>query len=412
MTGRRDRFVPPFSLKSPRCLAIFDHTRCIAIEAAWDAIKAARRVVIKIGTKSILLDDRSFDFKTMAALIHDIKDMVKNQGKEVVLVTSGAVAAGMRKLGWNERPRDLVAQQVAAAVGNPLLLDEYVRMFDDMPVAQVLLTQQDLSNRKSYLHFSNALEMMLKLKVIPVLNENDVVSIDELADTSSGESGKDYNFSDNDVLSALVAASINADLAIIMSDVDGLYTRKPSAKNAGFIPYVEALTGDIMALGQEGSKAGRGGMATKLKAAQICTMSGVWMLICHAKKTDIGKLMNEGARCTVFKPSERMPGKKIWMIFAANVSGKIMLDEGAVKAVSSGASILLPGILQTSGDFHKGDVVEVWDERRSKLLGKGLSNLSSYEIERFINLYRNDREAFKKEAVNEVIIRDNFTLMS
>ncbi|MEX2716519.1 MAG: glutamate 5-kinase [Candidatus Sigynarchaeota archaeon] len=366
---------------------------------------------MKIGTSSILLDDRSFDFKTMAALIHDIKDMVKNQGKEIVLVTSGAVAAGMRKLGWNERPRDLVAQQVAAAVGNPLLLDEYVRMFGDTPVAQVLLTQQDLSNRKSYLHFSNAMEMMLKLKVIPILNENDVVSIDELADTSSGEAGKDYNFSDNDVLSALVAASINADLAIIMSDVDGLYTRKPSAKNAVLIPYIEALTSDIMALGQDGSKAGRGGMVTKLKAAQICTMSGVWMIICNAKKTDIGKLVNEGARCTVFKPSERMPGKKIWMVFASNVSGKIMLDEGAIKAVSSGASILLPGILQVSGDFHKGDVVEVWDESCSKLLGKGLSNYSSHEIARFINLYRTDREAFKKESVGEIIIRDNLALM-
>ncbi len=381
------------------------------MQAAWDAIKAAKRVVIKIGTKSILTGDRSFDFKTMAALIHDIKDMVKNQDKEVVLVTSGAVAAGMKKLGWKERPRDLVAQQVAAAVGNPILLNEYIRMFDDTPVAQVLLAQQDLSNRKSYLHFSNAMEMMLKLKVIPVLNENDVVSIDELAETSSGESGKDYNFSDNDVLSALVAASINADLAIIMSDVDGLYTRKPSTKNADFISYVEKLTDDVMAMGQEGSKAGRGGMVTKLKAAQICTMSGVWMVICHAKKTDIGKLVNEGARCTIFKPSERMPGKKIWMVFAANVSGKILLDEGAVKAVSGGASILLPGIVQASGEFHKGDVVEVWDAEGSRLLGKGLANHSSHEIERFIKLHKNDREAFKKESVSEVILRDNFTLM-
>ncbi|NMC06314.1 MAG: glutamate 5-kinase [Candidatus Lokiarchaeota archaeon] len=381
------------------------------MQAALDAIKAAKRVVIKIGTKSVLLDDHSFDFKTMAALIHDIKDMVKNQGREVVLVTSGAVAAGMKKLGWKERPRDLVAQQVAAAVGNPLLLNEYVRLFDDSPVAQVLLTQQDLSNRKSYLHFSNAIEMMLKIKVIPVLNENDVVSIDELADTSSGETGKDYNFSDNDVLSALVAASINADLAIIMSDIDGLYTKKPSARDADFIPYVEHLTGDIMAMGQEGSKAGRGGMVTKLKAAQICTMSGVWMLICHAKKTDIGKLVNEGGRCTIFKPSERMAGKKIWMVFAANVSGKIMLDKGAVKAVSGGASILLPGVVHVSGDFHKGDVVEVWDEPGSKLLGKGLANYSSGEIDRLIKLRTRDRETFKREPVEEVILRDNLALM-
>src|SRR5271157_387259 len=206
------------------------------METSWDAIKNAHRIVVKIGTKSVLASDGSFDFKTMAALIYDIKTMVKDEGKELVLVTSGAVAAGMKKLGMKERPRDLVLQQVAASVGQPLLLNEYIRMFDDMSVAQILLTQQDLSMRKSYVHFFNAMEQMLKMKIVPILNENDVVSIDELVGTKSGETAKDYNFSDNDVLSALVAASISADLLIVMSDVDGLYNKHPNAKDAEFLP--------------------------------------------------------------------------------------------------------------------------------------------------------------------------------
>ncbi|HME53600.1 MAG TPA: glutamate 5-kinase [Candidatus Lokiarchaeia archaeon] len=380
------------------------------METSWDAIKNAHRIVVKIGTKSVLASDGSFDFKTMAALIYDIKTMVKDEGKELVLVTSGAVAAGMKKLGMKERPRDLVLQQVAASVGQPLLLNEYIRMFDDMSVAQILLTQQDLSMRKSYVHFFNAMEQMLKMKIVPILNENDVVSIDELVGTKSGETAKDYNFSDNDVLSALVAASISADLLIVMSDVDGLYNKHPNAKDAEFLPYVEKITDEILAMGQEGGKLGRGGMGTKLKAAQICTMAGVWMIICHAKKTNVGQLLSEGAKCTIFKPAERLPGKKVWMVFAANVGGRVMLDQGAVEAVKDGASILLPGVTKVIGNFNKNDVIEFWDEEHNKILGKGMANLSSSEIERFLNLYHESPNACKSQDVGEIIRRDNLAI--
>jgi len=382
------------------------------MDTAWDSIRNARRIVLKIGTKSVLASDGTFDLKTMTALIYDIKALVKDEGKELVLVTSGAVAAGMKKIGMKERPRDLVLQQVAAAVGQPLLLDEYVRIFGDMPVAQILLTQQDLSSRKSYVHFSNAMEQMLKMQIVPILNENDVVSIDELVGTKSGETGKDYNFSDNDVLSALVAASINADLLIIMSDVDGLYTKHPSAKDAEFLPYVEKITPEILAMGLEGGKLGKGGMATKLKAAQICTMAGVWMIICHAKKTNIGQLFSEGVKCTVFQPAERMPGKKVWMVFAANVGGRVMLDQGAVEAVKDGASILLPGVTRVIGNFNKDEVIEFFDEDRNTILGKGIANLSSGEIERFLKLYKEDPDACKREDVGEIIHRENLAIFS
>jgi len=379
------------------------------MEEAWPAIRDAKRIVIKIGTKSLLLDDRSFDFKTMATLIQDIKQMIKDQGKEVVLVTSGAVSAGMKKLGIEERPRDLVLQQVAAGVGNPLLLNEYVRMFDDVPVAQVLLTQEDLSNRISYNHFLDAMERMLQMGVVPIVNENDVVSIDELVGTKSGESMIDYNFSDNDVLSALVAASINADLLVVMSDVDGLYTKPPTEDGAEFIPYVDELTDEIKVLGLGGSNLGRGGMVTKLKAAQICMQSGVWMIITNAKKAEVIDLVASGGKCTIFKPAERLPGKKLWIIFAANVQGKISLDDGAVEAIRSGASLLLPGITSVQGEFHENDVVEIWDST-DLCLGRGMTNYSAQEIERFLTLYHQDKKLFRSQNVEEIVHTEKMAL--
>ncbi|MFX0103412.1 MAG: glutamate 5-kinase [Candidatus Hodarchaeota archaeon] len=377
----------------------------------WKSITNCRRIVVKIGTKSLLLDDKSFDYKVIASLVQDIKELMKNRGKEVVLVSSGAVSAGMKKLGMEHRPRDLVMQQVAASVGNPLLINEYTRMFDDVPVAQILLTQNDLSNRKSYVHFSNTMERLLKEKIVPIVNENDVISIDELIDTKSGESDKDYNFSDNDVLSALVAASISADLLVVLSDVDGLYTKHPNAKDAKFIDRVDEINADIWKLGHEGGKVGRGGMATKLKAAEISSKSGIWMIIAHAKRTSLMKLINEGGKCTVFKPEIKMPDKKLWMIFAANVSGKITLDDGAIKALHEGASLLLPGIKDCSGTFHKDDVIEFWDEKQAKLIGKGITNHSSQEISRYLELYKQDPRSYKAQNIGEIIHRDKFTLI-
>lgn len=377
----------------------------------WNQVKNCNRIVVKIGTKSLLLDDRSFDYKVIASLVQDIKELMKDQGKEVVLISSGAVSAGMRKLGMAHRPRDLVMQQVAASVGNPLLINEYTRMFDDVPVAQILLTQNDLSNRISYVHFSNTMEKLLKEKIVPIVNENDVISIDELIDTKSGESDKDYNFSDNDVLSAIVAASIGADLLVILSDVDGLYTKHPNAKDAEFIERVDELNDDIWRLGYEGSKSGRGGMATKLKAAEISSKSGIWMIIAHAKRVSLAKLINDGDKCTVFKPEIKMPDKKVWMVFAANVSGRVTVDDGAIKALHQGASLLLPGIKECTGTFHKDDVIEFWDEKQERLIGKGITNYSSQEIAGYLELYARNPGTFKERNIAEIIHRDKFTLM-
>ncbi|MHA1684545.1 MAG: glutamate 5-kinase [Promethearchaeota archaeon] len=380
------------------------------LEDSWDEIAAATRIVIKIGTKSLLLDDGSFDFKTIASIVQSIKELVRG-GKEVVLVSSGAVSAGMKKLGMDDRPRDVVMQQVAASVGNPLLLNEYVRMFGDMPVAQVLLTQQDLSNRKSYLHFRNTMERLMREKIVPVVNENDVISIDELVGTKSGESEIDYNFSDNDVLSALVATSLGAGLLVILSDVDGLYTKHPDAKGSEFVPFVEKIDDHIKRMGKDGSKFGRGGMVTKLRAAEICTRSNVWMVIAHAKKSDLPDLLQGLCKCTIFKPEMKLPSKHLWMVFAANVEGKIFLDDGAVRALDHGASILLPGIRECRGDFNKNAVIEIYGTLGSNCIGKGITKWSSQEIRRFKELYETDPASFRDQKVGEIIHRDNIAFI-
>ncbi|MHA1794154.1 MAG: glutamate 5-kinase [Promethearchaeota archaeon] len=378
--------------------------------SVWSDISKANRIVIKIGTKSLLLDDGSFDFKTIASVVQDIKFMVKNTGKQVVLVTSGAVSAGMKKLGMKARPKDVVMQQVAASVGNPLLLNVYIRLFDEMPVAQVLLTQQDLSSRKSYLHFLNTMDRLLQERIVPIVNENDVVSIDELVDTRKGEKGTEYNFSDNDVLSALVAASIGAQLLIILSDVDGLYTKHPNSPKAEFVSYVQSIDDEIRRMGKEGSKYGKGGMITKLRAAEICMLSGVWMVIANAKKTNLVELISRANKCTVFKPMKKLPDKHLWMIFAANVEGKLLIDDGAIAAIQKGASILLPGIVKCEGDFQKGDVVEVLNESKDKVICKGIVNYSSQEIARFMDMYRQSPNTFKKQGISEIMHRDKMAL--
>lgn len=379
---------------------------------AWESISKSQRIVVKIGTRSLLLEDGSFDFKTIATLVQNIKALMRDDGKEVILVTSGAVSAGMKKLGMEERPRDLVLQQVTAAVGNPLLLNEYIRMFGEVPVAQILLTQQDLSNRKSFLHFLNTMERLLEKGIVPIVNENDVVSIDELVDTRMGESGKDYNFSDNDVLSALVAASTGAGTLVILSDVDGLYSTHPDHDDARFIPHVDTIDEEIKKAGKDSGQGGRGGMVTKLRAAEICMQAGAWMVIGNAKRVELPSLLAGSCKCTVFKPVAKRPNKHLWMIFATNTSGSIKLDEGAVRAIRDGASILLPGIIACRGKFNRGDVIEFLDARDDSCLGKGITNFSSQEIHRFMAIYAKDPASFRSLSLGEVIHRDKMSFIS
>lgn len=372
----------------------------------WEDIQGKKRLVIKIGTNSLLEKDGRFDFVAIAKLIKGIKELLK-QKKEVLLVSSGAVSAGMKKIGLKDRPKEVVAQQALAAIGNPILMQQYMQMFEEIPVAQILLTQHDLSCRSNYLHFRNAMEKLISMGVVPIINENDVVSIDELAGTVENPVSTEYNFSDNDVLSALIAGALDADVLIILSDVDGLYTKNPSHDNAEFIDIVEKVDEKIRMMAGSSSKGGRGGMKTKILAAEIVTKSGGYMVITSAKDASLTELIKGNLKCTIFLPVKDLPKKSIWLTYATNVAGKIQIDDGAVKAISSGASLLLPGIKDTIGDFVEKDVVQIIDTN-SKIIARGITNYSSKVIQE--RLHQKNGGTLPKKTY-EVVTHENMEFL-
>ena len=234
---------------------------------------ASRLVVVKVGTSGITTAKGKLDEEEMRKLTAQIATVHK-KGDRILLVTSGAVAAGIDELGIPPKPNDIVFQQAAAATGQSVLMAKYRELFKDygLKIAQILLTAEDLSNRVSYLHTRNVLEMLLKTGVIPIINENDVTSVDELMPLTEGYR---VNFSDNDILSVLVASAIRANLVIILSDVDGLYTADPRNPEAKVIKTVEIITSELKNTLNGNSKWGRGGIQSKVKAAEIATPSGI-----------------------------------------------------------------------------------------------------------------------------------------
>jgi len=253
-------------------------------------------------------------------------------------------------------------------------------MFGDTPIAQILLTQYDLSARSNYMHLREAFEKLLAMGIVPIINENDVVSIDELAGTYDNPSSTEYNFSDNDVLSALTTGALNADVLIILSDVDGLYSKHPNSPKAVFIDLVEKNDDSIKKMVTSGSKGGRGGMVTKLLAAEIATKSGAYTIITHAKQASIEELLTGNKKCTIFMPNRVLTNKNLWLMYATNSDGRIIIDEGATKALGSGASLLLPGISSIEGKFKENDIIQIVDPK-NKVLAKGISNYSSKVIQ-------------------------------
>ncbi|MHA1339299.1 MAG: glutamate 5-kinase [Promethearchaeota archaeon] len=372
----------------------------------WEQIRSKKRFVIKIGTNSLLEKSGDFDYETIAKLVKGVKYLLKNK-KEVILVSSGAVSAGVKQIKMKNRPNDIVAQQVLAAIGNPILMQKYMQMFDDIPIAQVLLTQIDLAKRSNYLHFRNAMEKMISMGIVPIINENDVVSIDELAGTSLNPTEKEYNFSDNDVLSAIVVGAIEAEVLIILSDVDGLYTKHPNSPKAEFIEIVQNINETVKKMAGFQSKGGRGGMKTKIMAAEIASKVGAYTIITNAKKINIQKLLDDKLKCTIFLPSKALPSKKIWLIYATNADGKIQIDNGAIKAIKNGASLLLPGIVKTYGGFVEKDVVLIVDQHQN-VIAKGIANYSSKVIkERLEQL----KEGTLPKKTFEVISHENMEFL-
>lgn len=344
---------------------------------AQGCMMVAKLVVLKVGTSAITNNEGNLDTEEMGKLAHQIAVAMK-QGDKVVLVTSGAVAAGIAELGIPPKPKDVAFQQAAAATGQSVLMAKYRELFKkfDLKVAQILLTAEDLSNRPSYVHTCEVLGLLLKIGVVPIINENDVTSVDELMRTE----GYKVNFSDNDILAVLVAGAVCADLVIILSDVEGLYTADPSQPGAELIKTVDAITAELKGSLNGKSKLGRGGIQSKIKAAEIATSCGIPLVIANSRRENVIRDILAGKDVgTYFKPQSRMPAVKRWIAYGAAVKGTIHVNEGAKKAILDGSSLLPVGVTKVVGIFDVGDVVSLEDDNHVEF-ARGNPNFNSSQL--------------------------------
>jgi glutamate 5-kinase len=364
-----------------------------------------KRIVVKIGSNILAHDDEGLDIKRITTISRDISD-VKDMGYDVVVVSSGAIAAGMGKLGLKTKPKDIKLKQASAAVGQSALMWAYERSFGKYgkQVAQVLLTRDDFADRKRYINAKNTLLTLFSYKVVPIINENDTVSTDEI------------KFGDNDHLASLVASLIEAERLIILSDVDGLYTEDPrSSAQANLIDYVEEITPDIeKRAGGAGSSVGTGGMYSKLLAAKRALNHGIVVHIITGKRERVLTQLMEGKPSgTLFKPKEeRLSSRKGWIAYGSRAKGSLVIDDGAVKALVQGGKSLLPsGIISVEGAFDAGDAIYCLDAGGNRI-AKGLTNYTSAEINRIKGGKTSQiEEVLGYKYSEEVIHRDNLVLV-
>lgn len=374
-------------------------------------IENVKRIVFKFGTNVLRGDDGEISLSRIYSFIEDVSKLHK-QGKEVIIVTSGAVGLGAAKI-HADTSTDFVLKQACAAIGQTSLMSIYEHGFDKYHItcAQVLLTEEDFSQRVKYLSLSNVLDRLLELKVIPIINQNDTVSTAELE-----ESNEIFEvcFSDNDKLSALVASRLEADLLVILSDIDALYDDNPKENpNAHKISVVEEVTPEIESLGQEASKGGRGGMKTKLEAAKVVTRSGGHVVIANGKTPNIiKKIFNEDNIGTVFMPTEQLTGRKRWIGYATNITGQIKINGGAKKALlEKDASLLSIGVLDVIGSFKRGEVVTIIDED-GKEFAKGMVNYGSNDCKKIIGVHSDKIcEILGFKNYDAIITRDNIVIL-
>ncbi|MDR3562880.1 MAG: glutamate 5-kinase [Negativicutes bacterium] len=365
----------------------------------------AKRIVVKVGTSTLTYGTGKLNLQQIEKLVRELSDLV-NQGKEIILVSSGAVGAGMDRLGLKEKPKTIPEKQAAAAVGQGILMHTYEKLFGEYGqiVAQVLLTREDSVNRKRYTNSRNTLTTLLGMGVIPVINENDVVAVDEL------------KIGDNDTLSAMVASIVDADLLIILSDVDGLYTDNPQTNpTARLITEITDITPEIEALaGGPGSVRGTGGMYTKIQAAKIAVNSGVVMTIASGSHSGVIREIVSGAEVgTIFLPREnRLQIRKRWLAFGARVRGSVTVDKGCERALlKGGSSLLAAGIKAVDGDFVHGNTIRILTTE-GREIARGIANYNAEEARRITGAHTNEIAAILgSKPYDEVIHRDNLVLL-
>ena len=366
----------------------------------------ARRLVVKVGSGQITSPGEGLDARRITALAADVSALVEDR-REVVLVSSGAIVAGTARLGLPARRRSIPERQAAAAVGQSSLMWHYEQAFKryGLTVGQVLLTAQDISDRSRYLNARNTLLALLHFHVLPVVNENDTVAVDEI------------KVGDNDNLAALVAHLIDADLLVLLTDVDGLYSGDPRRDAlATRIDTVEAVTEDIRRLCFDGvGRVSVGGMITKLEAAQKAAASGIPMVIANGRESGIlGRLIKGEALGTHFLPrDDRLAARKRWIAFAVPPQGRLTVDAGARKALTEKGKSLLPsGLVEIAGEFRAGEVVALAEPEGDEF-ARGLVNYDAGELRKIQGTKTAEIEkALGYKGLAEVIHRDNLVILS
>ncbi|HWQ61842.1 MAG TPA: glutamate 5-kinase [Negativicutes bacterium] len=364
----------------------------------------AKRIVVKVGTSTLTHSTGKLNLQGIEKLVRELSDLA-NQGKQILLVTSGAVGAGMDRLGLKEKPKTIPEKQAAAAVGQGILMHAYEKLFGEygQVVAQVLLTREDSVNRSRFANSRNTFMTLLSMGVIPVVNENDAVAVDEL------------KIGDNDTLSAMVASIVEADLLVILSDIEGLYTANPQTDPAAtLISEVADITPAIEELaGGPGTDKGTGGMYTKIQAAKIAVNSGVVMVIASGARSGVVRDILGGAPVgTIFLPKvNRLQVRKRWLAFGARIRGAVSVDKGCEQAILRGASLLAAGIKAVDGEFEHGNTVRIVTAE-GREIARGIANYNAAETRLIMGAHTNEIAAILGgKPYDEVIHRDNMVLL-
>ena len=339
-----------------------------------EILENIQRIVVKVGTSTLTNQNGHLDIEKIRKIVLELSNL-QDKGYDVILVSSGAVGAGMGLLNINEKPKTLAEKQMLSAVGQVSLMQIYQTLFKEHNkiVGQLLLTKEEFSNRKRYLNMRNVCNAFLKRKIIPIINENDAIVSNALK----------IKVGDNDTMSALVSGLIDADLLIILSDIDGLYNKNPRKyEDANLIHIVGDINEDIKNMaGAEGSKFGTGGMITKIIAAEMVTKIGTSLVIASGDEPkNITRIVEKENIGTLFvKKNKKISLRKYWLAYGPSKEGALTIDNGAKSALKNGKSLLSVGIKSVEGTFDKGAIVEI-EDLKGKVIATGISNYSSEEI--------------------------------
>ena len=362
-------------------------------------LKNSKIIVIKIGSSLLIDENKKIRKKWLTSFAKDVKKL-KSKGKKVIIVSSGAIALGCKKMNFSKTNLKLDKSQAIASVGQIELMNLFSQTFskDRLNISQILLTLDDTEERRRSINAKRTFENLFQLNYIPIVNENDTIATSEI------------KYGDNDRLASRVAQITNADTLILLSDVDGLFTKNPKLfKDAKLIKEVNDLDKDIKNISIKGmTRFGRGGMNTKIEAAKICNLAGCNMIIANGLYLNPVSKIEEKNYCTWFiSKISRLQARKKWIISSVSPKGEVIIDDGAKRALANGKSLLAAGIKKVSGNFNKGDHIKILDCKR-KEFARGLSSFSSKEIVKIIGRHSNEiQKILGYISKSEVVHKDD-----